>query len=218
MILKRTILYNGYFTCFYAEFLFTITCGELWWNIKLEFIKFTSHAKQAALIQALPTPYSKEIPALYSIADEMLHYHIKSVDSQVEIQRWDGWACNPVLGCMVLSVTTVWLTLRALPPVERISLPSSQEMLAQLTLFYPIMHIHALANKPSMLKSATQTWAQGVRSMLTTGGENSPCDGTDVTCRHDVLMILPQEERKKGRYSSNITHNMHSCSCFYYFF
>lgn len=55
--------------------------------IKLEFIKFTSHAKQAALIQALPTPYSKEIPALYSIADEMLHYHIKSVDSQVEIQR-----------------------------------------------------------------------------------------------------------------------------------
>lgn len=119
---------------------------------------------------------------------------------------------------MVLSVTTVWLTLRAPPPVERISLPSSQEMLAQLTLFYPIMHIHALANKPSMLKSATQTWAQGVRSMLTTGGENSPCDGTDVTCRHDVLMILPQEERKKGRYSSNITHNMHSCSCFYFFF
>lgn len=32
--------------------------------------------------------------------------------------------------------------------------------------------------------------------MLTTGGENSPRDGTDVTCRHDVLMILPQEERE----------------------
>lgn len=158
---------------------------------------------------------------LHSRWDATLSYQIcrlTSRDTAHTHERWDGWACNPVLGCMVLSVTTVWLTLRAPPPVERISLPSSQEMLAQLTLFYPIMHIHALANKPSMLKSATQTWAQGVRSMLTTGGENSPCDGTDVTCRHDVLMILPQEERKKGRYSSNITHNMHSCSCFYYFF
>ncbi len=70
--------------------------------------------------------------------------------------------CSPVLGCLDLSCNSVTHT-----PSFAVSgayqPPSSQETRPRLPLFYLIMHLHTLANKPCMLKSATQTCAQSVQ-------------------------------------------------------
>lgn len=60
------------------------------------------------------------------------------------------------------------------------------------------MHLHTLANKPSMLKSDMQTCAHSsARSMLTTRTENSSCDGTDAVRSQDVLMIFVTGRKKE---------------------
>lgn len=74
--------------------------------------------------------------------------------------------CSPILGCVVLSHNSVTHA-QSFAVSGAYQPPSSQEMLPPLPLFYLIMHLHTLANKPSMLKSSMQTCARFARGMLT---------------------------------------------------
>lgn len=131
-----------------------------------------------------PTQKLRHIPAfcLFSTADEMLQYHISAADSQgpkdtapthththrhTDTLEWMGLPisradCSPILGCAALSHNSVTHT-RSFAVSEAYQPPSSQETLPPLPLFYLIMHLHTLANKPSMLKSSMQTCAQSVQ-------------------------------------------------------
>ncbi len=135
-----------------------------------------------------PTRWLRDFPAsyLFSTADEMLQYHIRAADSQApgdtapthtrtHTLGWMGLPisradCSPILGCAVLSHNSVTHT-----PSFAVSgayqPPSSQETLLLLPLFYLIMHLHTLANKPSTLKSAMQTCAWSARGACWQQGE-----------------------------------------------
>lgn len=109
----------------------------------------------------------------------MLQYYINAADSQAprdtapththEHTRRDGWLCQsaeqtaaPILGCVLLSHNGVSHT-RSSAVSGAYQPPSSQETLPRLPLFYLIMHLHTLTNKPGMLKSAMQTCTKSVR-------------------------------------------------------
>lgn len=94
---------------------------------------------------------------------EIQHPHTR------EHTRRDGWLCQsaeqtaaPILGCALLSHNGVSHT-RSSAVSGAYQPPSSQETLPRLPLFYLIMHLHTLTNKPGMLKSAVQTRAKSVR-------------------------------------------------------